>query len=261
MKALLVRVGIDSGLKTGHWLAPVNSNNEFAYVPILEEEPEEVVQECRRTYENFKAICKELGKPLPMNDNTCAHLDPDFSELTYGDIDCVDATDGNNHRGKPLLKLDGGDLLVFFAGLDPGRWLDRNVPLVQAIVGLYVLKQKPVSATDKTYFDAIRDNNAHTRRKEYGAKDIIAFAKPAPLSGRLEKCIPIGEYDNKHYYLKQNLFEEWGGFLGRNGSPLKEVHLQRTPLLSFCDPEKFYKWFKSYKYKDGSYIKLQERNN
>jgi len=263
MKALLVRVGIDLTSEKkggGHWLAPVNpGTNEFVYVPIPE--TEEVIPEYRTGYEGFFEPSERLGKRLENRFiNRASHLDPDFSELTYGDIDCIDATDGNNHRGKSLLKLGEDDRLVFFAGLDPGRRPDRNVPLVQAIIGLYVIKESPKRATEIPNIEKYLGKNAHLRRDPKD-KDIIVFAKPAPLSGRLEKCIPIAELNNGHYYLKENLFKEWGGFLDKDDAPLKNVHLQRTPLLQFRDPEKFNKWFNSYKYYDGSRIKLVQSNN
>lgn len=244
MKALLVRVGIDSGQENGNWNAPMNPNtNEFAYVPILESPSNQIELEYRTGYEEFFEPCERLGKPLDKEfASETSHVDPDFSELTYGDID---ETDGRNHRGKPLLKLEENDLLVFFAGLDPGRY-DAQVELVQAIIGLYVIKEKPMRATDIPNIDSIRHKNAHTRRTPE-KKDIIVFAKPAPLSGRLERCIPISERrSNNNYYLKQNLFEEWGGFLDRYDIPVKEIRLQRTPLFRFKNADKFYYgWFRN----------------
>jgi hypothetical protein len=240
MKALLVRVGIDK--KSGEWNAPVHpSTNEFVYVPIPEGEGKEVYPEYKRTYEEFKKPCEKLGSPLPpkvIEEYTSVHLDPDFCSLTYGDID---ETNGKNHRGRPLLNLQEDDLLVFYAGLDPGRWKDTTIELVYAIIGLYVIKEKPRRATEIPNIDKYRDKNAHTRR-DYNEADIIVSAKPAPLSGRLERCIPIGERrSNGHYYLKQCLFDEWGGFLHKN-----ILWLQRSPTLPrFSNPEKFYKWFKN----------------
>ncbi len=168
MKALLVRVGIDSGPKNGGWLAPVNPDtNEFAYVPILESPNSQIEPEYRTGYEGFFEPCKRLGKRLDKKfTSETSHLDPDFSELTYGDIDDID---GRNHRGKPLLTLRENDLLVFFAGLDPGGWKGEKVELVQAIIGLYVIEKTPMRATEIPNIDKCRGKNAHTEtnpRKE-----------------------------------------------------------------------------------------------
>ncbi len=235
MKALLVRVGIDLSVESGHWNAPVNSENEFAYVPILQ--TEEVIPEYRIGYEGFFEPCERLGKRLDKKfASKTPHLDPDFCYLTYGDID---EPNGTKHKGRPLLDLYENDLLVFYASLDPGRWKNAKLELVYAIIGLYVIEKKPMRATDIPNIDSIRHKNAHLRR-DYKKKDIIVFAKPAPLSGRLEKCIRIGECKNGRYWLQQNLFDEWGGFLHRN-----RLYLQRMPVLtSFDNAEKFYKWFK-----------------
>lgn len=236
-RAVLVRVGID--LTSGGWIAPVNpSSGEFAYVPIPENEGKAVVPGYERTYDEFKKPCEKLGCPIPFNVTkkfTSVHLDPDFSSLTYGDIDEIG---GKRHRGKPLLQLQEDDLLVFYAGLDHSRKKLR-LELVYAIIGLYVIKDRPRRATDIPDIEKFRDKNAHTRR-DYKKADIIVSAKPPPLSGRLEKCIPIGERkSNGHYYLNQSLFDEWGGFSHRS-----RLWLQRSPVLpSFDNAEKFYDWF------------------
>jgi hypothetical protein len=258
MKALLVRVGIDLSKPSGQWNAPVNPEmKEFAYVPILETYKEEVIPEYKRTYKQFRAICKKLGNPLPpkfMN-NTYAHLDPDFSKRTYGDICGKDICGKVNYRGKPLLELEENDILVFYASLDPGRWKGQKLDLMYAIIGLYVVDKKPQKATDVILMGMERDNNAHTRRR-YNEADIIVTAKPEPLSGRLEKCIPIGECKNGRYWLQQNLFDKWGGFLRSNDLPVSKLYIQRSPtLFRFKNADKFYEWFKSHK------IQLVASNN
>ena len=103
MKALLVRVGIDSGPKSGGWNAPVNPDTgEFAYVPIIEDEREgEKKIRCgyETSYDQFKDTCQNLGVKLPEKlYGKCAHLDPDFRYLTYGD------------EGKKGVQLDNQNL-------------------------------------------------------------------------------------------------------------------------------------------------------
>jgi hypothetical protein len=225
MKALLVRVGIDSSKKSGGWNAPVDPvTYEFAYVPILEQG--EVIPEYKRTYEQFKAICKKLGNPLPpkfMNKYTYAHLDPDFSYLTYGD---------ERKRGKRIRELEEDDIVAFYAGL---RSTEPERNLIYALIGLYVV-DKIISA--KLISEKDRDKNAHTR-KQPDKTDVIVFAKPG-LSGRLERCIPIGENRSKAYRVTCGLLGEWGGLCVKNG------FIQRSGTLPwFCNPEKFYKWFRN----------------
>lgn len=252
-KAVLIRVGIDS--TSGGWVAPVNSATmEFAYVPIPENEGK-VIPKFQISYEGFNKPCAKLSCPIPSTVTrkfNSIHLDPDFSCLTYGDID---EPNGRRHRGKPLLDLQEDDLLVFYASLDPGRWRDPNLELMYAIIGLYVIKESPRRATDMPDINKDRDKNAHTRR-DFTKADIIVCAKPAPLSGRLERCIPIGKRRrNGHYYLEQSLFDKWGGFARKSG-----LWLQRSAVLpSFNNAEKFYQWFR--KELDKRHISLKARNN
>lgn len=237
MKALLVRVGIDSSEKSGGWNAPVDPvTREFAYVPILERG--KVIPEYKRTYEQFETICKKFGNNhhLPtkfMNNNPPAHLDPDFSYLTYGD---------EGKRGERVWELEEDDIVAFYAGL---RSTESERNLIYALIGLYVVN-KIIQA--KLISEKDRDKNAHTR-KQPDETDVIVFAKSG-LSGRLERCIPIGECRSKAYRVTCGLLGEWGGLCVKNG------FIQRSGTLPwFCNPEKFYKWFRNQN------IRLVECNN
>jgi hypothetical protein len=113
MKGLLIRIGVDHAY--GCWNAPVDpTSNEFVYLPI----PERIGTtfhpdlECR--YSEFmpavEKFCMDrgvsaqddLGFP-PALMNHPVHLDPDFSELTYGD-------DGGR-RGTGIKAMTEGVLL------------------------------------------------------------------------------------------------------------------------------------------------------
>jgi hypothetical protein len=237
MNAYLVRVGIDITEESGHFNAPVDLETmEFAYVPI--KESKEMLLECKRTFVEFISPCEKLGVELPSPLlNMHAHIDPDFSKLTYGDIDGKDPNTGKlNRRGRPLRKLQENDILVFYAGLKPIKYLSNDQDkLTYAIIGLYVIKERPISAHEFVR-RGLRDDNAHTRC-QYSEADIIIVAKPKQ-SGRLEKCIPIGKYCNKAYRVTKKLLDEWGGLYVNDG------YIQRSARLpKFKDPERFYKWF------------------
>lgn len=263
MKGLLVRVGIDCTLVSGGWRAPVNpKSNEFAYVPILESENRQIEPKYRRSYDEFIEPCKRLGKCLPPRfTSETPHLDPDFSKLTYGDIDVIDdvtpiGSGKNNHRGKPILDLGEDDILVFYAGLDPiGVQTSGRGNLIYAIIGLFVLATKPQRATEFIKEDN-RDNYAHTRGK-YNKTDILVSAKPGEeVSGRLERCIQIGGWRDNAYRVEKGLLNEWGDISAKNG------YIQRSVRLpSFRNAERFYEWFLK-KIKDEKQpIKLVQRNN
>jgi hypothetical protein len=233
VKGLLVRVGIDN--QYGQWNAPVDpSTGEFVYVTIPED-PVEIRAKLARRYDEFGKTLEEFGRPLPRRlAGNFTHLDPDFDHLTYGDT---------WPRSKPIIGMERGDFLAFYAGLGPTAPTRDN--LVYAIIGFYlvdeVVRVKDVPATRW-------HENAHTRR-EGGEDDVVVRAQPK-VSGRLTRCIPIGEYRDKSYRVRKDLLQEWGG-LG-----VKDGFIQRSGALpAFTDPKRFYAWFKRQK------PELVRRNN
>src|SRR5205823_5569491 len=133
VKALLVRVGIDSS-DDGHWNAPVDSaSRNFIYVPIAETKP--LRNGLQRFYDELRPALTALRQSLPAHlVRRPMHLDPDFAHLTYGD---------QGRRAKRIQELDRGDLLVFYASL---RDIESG-NLVYALIGLMVI-DKIVRAVD-----------------------------------------------------------------------------------------------------------------
>jgi hypothetical protein len=232
MNALLVRVGADQSEGGGYFNGPMDSRTgEFAYVPIPE--TGDVRPELTKLYSLVTPSLKPFGISLP---NTLAngvmHLDPDFANLTYGD---------QGQRARQVqAKLTRGDLIVFYAGL---RDIQPSLRLVYSIIGLYVI-DAIVSAAS---VPSIRwDENAHTRRMlPPGANDIVVRAQPG-VSGRLEKCLPIGSFrvptaqpdKRASYRVERTLLDIWGGLSIADG------FLQRSARLpQFTEPAKFYAWF------------------
>lgn len=221
MKGLLVRVGIDS--TDGGWNAPVRLlTGEFAYITITETKP--LRQGMERSYSEFIPTVEKFGEKLPpklIGLNT--HLDPDFAYLTYGD---------QGQRGKRICSLlKPGDFLVFFASL---RRVDGPArPLIYAIIGFYLIKE---IVTAESVPELFWPDNAHTRRTPTTG-DIVVRADPK-LSGRLGRCIPIGEWRDGVYRVQKSLLEAWGGL------DIKDGYIHRSARLpAFCNAEKFYRWF------------------
>ena len=82
MKAMLLRVGIDTG--TDGALAPIFSDGSFEYIPISEGNKDSSEH---RTYQNTVG---RSGKPLSMYlperiKHFKMHFDPEFDTFTYGD--------------------------------------------------------------------------------------------------------------------------------------------------------------------------------
>ena len=231
MNAYLVRVGIDSTERSGGFNAPMNfETKEFVYVPIIEDR--KPLGNLNRTFQEFEDPCRRLGQCLPrrlLEKN--AHLDPDFSELTYGDVSGRDICTGKcNYRGRPLTNVQENDILVFYAGL---REIHHG-GIIDAIIGLYVV-QESVSAREFAKGGS-SDGNAHTRC-QYNDADLVITAKRA-ISGRLDKCIPIGKYRVNAHRVEKDILDDWGHLDVYDG------YIQRSARLpKFKDPERFYKWF------------------
>jgi hypothetical protein len=221
VNGLLVRVGIDA--TDGRWNAPMLlATGEFAYVPITEIKP--LRKGLARHFDEFAQVVARFGERLPSHlGGQPTHLDPDFAHLTYGD---------QGQRGRCIRSfLAPGDLLVFFAALRPVDSPPR--PLVYALIGLYVIAEiVPAKSVPPSRWE----ENAHTRRVP-GETDIVVCAQPG-LSGRLQRCLPIGQWRDGAYRVRRNLLAAWGGLDVRDG------FIQRSARLpAFCDAERFYRWF------------------
>lgn len=246
MKSLLVRVGVDKSY--GRWNAPVDAaSGRFVYVPIPESVGLPFYPNLERRYDEvlpaLDQFCQKYKCDLhadlrfPRDLMQCAmHLDPDFAELTYGDEGA--------RRGAGMVGMDEGDLLVFYAGLRPIDPSQHN--LIYALVGLYVVSEV-VSVQD-----VVPDRwgqNAHTRKSKRGETDIVVRARPV-VSGRLVRCIPIGEYRDRSYRVRHDVLDAWGGL------SVKDGFIQRSIVPpSFTDPMRFHDWFLRQK------VPLISRNN
>jgi hypothetical protein len=224
MNGLLVRVGIDS--TSGGWNAPVDPRTgRFVYVPIPEE-PLLVRKGLFQDYDEVIPALQDFGIQLPGHlHGQPMHLDPDFEYLTFGD---------RHPRDIPLRSLHPGDFLVFYAGMRSIHPEDRN--LVYAIIGFYEVEEvlSVASVPPDRWIE-----NAHSRRNG-NPRDTIVRAR-AGHSGRLRRCLPIGEYRWGAYRVRTDLLASWGGLTVRDG------YLQRSGKLpAFRDPERFLAWLASF---------------
>jgi hypothetical protein len=234
MRATLVRVGIDQAY--GRWNGPVDpETNDFVYVPIPEGARAPQHPALATTYRTVaRALAmfssKRPGIPvqfvnLPQDlTDTATHLDPDFEQLTYGD--------NGERRGKAITTFEKGDVIVFYAGLRPVTPCPHR--LVYALVGFYQV----ASVSRVSDFPASRWNeNAHLRRVHTRPTDVVVHAEAAS-SGRLRRCIPIGEFRSGAYRVRRDLLDAWGGLSCKDG------FIQRSAVPPrFNDPQRFVKWF------------------
>ena len=245
-RGYLVRVGIDS--KYGKWNAPMDPvTNEFVYIPIPEDEKFSIrkgmkiefntfnkdLNRFRRKLKDVSHVYFELPKDLKFSH---AHLDPDIRYLAYGD--------NGRRRGAGVSTLEKGDFVVFYSALKPVKQCIHK--LVYALVGILVVEKihKAVERAKEDYY-----KNAHTRKDKFGEADIIVTGQK-DVSGRFEKCIPIGEWRDRAYRVRKDLLDEWGGLSVTNGF----IQLSAVPP-EFIDAEKFSKWLNKKK------INLLNKNN
>ena len=226
MNSLLVRVGADLSRGGGLWNGPMDSKtSDFVYVAIPESKS--VHPGLEKPFSALGPAIERFGVRLPAHlSELHMHLDPDFTYLTYGD---------QGERAKQLGEhLGPGDLIVFYAGLADIR---ATSGLVYAVIGLLVVDSLRLAA-DVPPLD--RDVNAHSRRiLAPGAQDIIVAGRPG-VSGRLRRCIPIGEYRDRAYRVRRNLLDEWGGL------SVKDGYLQRSARLPrFLNAGRFLRWLEA----------------
>jgi hypothetical protein len=236
VRAALVRVGID--LAYGGWNAPVDPRtNEFVYVPIPEgpERPQRpalttTYASVEPSLRRFAASRPDVPSPLVSLPRALArvrtHLDPDFDELTYGD-------DGER-RGRAIASFERGDLIAFYAGLRPVAPCPHR--LLYALVGLY---RVAAVARAATFPPARWHENAHLRRVAVRPTDVIVHADPCG-SGRLRRCLPVGEFREGAYRVRRDLLDLWGGLSCKDGF----VQRSAVPPL-FRDPSRFVAWLEA----------------
>jgi hypothetical protein len=180
MKAMLLRIGIDKG--TDGTLGPIFKDGTFEYIPISEGDPKSKEE---RTYKNTLGRSgKRLSTYLPKKiENRTMHFDPEFKTFTYGD-----PTSKRNY----LIKLEKGDMLVFYAGLSPYQNNKQKTGLyiigyftVQEMLDFNQLTKKQIKECHKKYY-----NNAHIKRNS-GTEDLVIIVGKKVMSRLLDKAVLI----------------------------------------------------------------------
>lgn len=228
-----MRVGIDQTF--GEYNAPINPNtNDYMYLPIPQGK-DDFKSGMRTSYDDLLPYFASWGQkngaeiefPQNLNNKSC-HLDPDFDFSTYGD----QATG----RGLRVGDIKGGDFLAFFASFKPIIKCDHK--LIYALYGIMVV-DKVLRVADVPENESHK--NAHTRVSNTNKDHWVVFANPS-LSGRFNRAIPIGEFRNGSYRVKNEILDAWGDI------GVKDGFIQRSVCPPwFTKPEKFLKWLESQK--------------
>jgi hypothetical protein len=183
MKALLIRVGIDSG--AGGGLAPVFPDGSFEYIPI----PEDANSvESRRycTEEGRSGILFSEFVPKKYRRRKL-HYDPEFQTNTYGD-----------YKVKRMNIVEKGDIIAFYAGLVTMEgygvgWVKTKE------TGLYLIGKIVVSDILHVNHSISKDEvlsrklnlNAHFKR--HNDSNYYICKGFSTKSGLLDKAVPISK--------------------------------------------------------------------
>jgi hypothetical protein len=225
MKALLIRVGFDTGW--GGILAPIFKDGGFFYFPVPEESKDLVrLKNEKRSYLEIKGSeylpKDELivnGKKMKITECKI-HYDPEFETFTYGDHT-------KKGRGGAVKKLEEGDYIIFSEGFIPHSeeiYKDKTLKSIRkaqskkdkqiCIIGYFKVdickKYEDVSECEKNIFK----NNAHMKRCP--PDDDLILIKGNPNDSRLLKkafCISkVGFKKNRSkHYVSSDEFQKLTG--------------------------------------------------
>ncbi|MGD0507897.1 MAG: hypothetical protein ABSA27_08880 [Terriglobales bacterium] len=216
MRVVLLRIGIDSG--AGEMQGPLFEDGSFELVPIPDGFHK--LGENRETYGNTKCrsgrfLVDYFPEGMRANyKNSPIHSDPEFETFTYGD-----PTKGAK-RG--LRNLDEGDLLVFYAGLEP--WPQRGERNLYIVGYFNVCWAGLATELSETELNARFHNNFHVKHKDalQDQRNRLVLVQGDQSSKLLKKAVPISAMgkDKAGKPLKvlsedaQTCFSDFGGRIG-----------------------------------------------
>ena len=168
-KALLIRVGADSG--NSKILSPVfpQKDNEFVFLPLGDNSDGIKINSTTKVYN--KELLPYLGEDVP---NSWLHLDPYFNEeekiYTYGDRTHSDSFNSIPQKQK-LLQLENGDYLFFC-----GTFLEMDKEDYKICNRNEIIKKQKIKQKHLYLFGYFKVKEVHTINSEtpMGKKDEIA---------------------------------------------------------------------------------------
>jgi hypothetical protein len=222
MKIALLRVGIDTGAGGIH--GPLFRDGSFEYVPI----PDGFGVD-ERTYHNFvgshgKALIEYFPYHLKARmTHQSLHFDPEFITFTYGDPTPPKAG---------LRNLNGGDLLVFYCGLE--GWDFESAPALYVFGYFEVLDAGFAINYSDLQLTRLFSENFHVRHYKIfqSQKDRLVLVKGTQNSRLLRKPfrISIMGKDRSGKPLKvlspemRRIFGDFNGKISIQRSPTRWVN-------------------------------------
>jgi hypothetical protein len=182
-----VAVNVAANTNQPGFRGPLRADGAFVYVPIPESEP------TTRQAPTYADLDLPIDVPAEIRD-TPVHLDPAFAEYPC----CEGYTYGDPHgvKARPLLDLEAGDRVYFYATLDaPEDPVDWMTPDWGAyLLGEFTLARDPLTGDEYAALpedeQAAFAGNAHLRRDPFDAAVMLAgtddsrlYETAVPLSG------------------------------------------------------------------------------
>jgi hypothetical protein len=223
MKAVLLRVGIDSGCGGIQSLLFPDGSFEFVCIPDNK----------RGSAHRYETVIRKNGRPhsayFPARKHMAIaeqhiHLDPEFDTFTYGDPTSPE---------RSLQKLERGDYLIFYCGLqewdEETGWQAIESPAICS-VGYFVVELAGTAADfSKTKLKREFRTNFHVRYRSVLEKerDDLVLVKGGPESRLLTKAHRLSSVGKDRYWnplkvLSPEMRKLFGMFDGR-------VSMQRSP--------------------------------
>ena len=220
MQVVLLRVGIDTG--SGGIHGPLFRDGSFEYIPIPDRFGGRGVDE--RTYGNTASRTGQwLVSYFPERfrtkmDDQAIHFDPEFETFTYGDPTRLKSS---------LRRLDDGDVLVFYAGLE--GWGFHCEPAIYIVGYFQVAKAGLAESFSRRELTEVFGNNFHVRHRAVfeDQRDRLVLVKGAAGSRLLRKARRISSVgQNRSGGLLHRLSPEMQQVFGDFGG---HTSIQRSP--------------------------------
>jgi len=184
MQVVLLRVGIDTG--TGGIHGPLFKNGSFEYIPIPDGWGVD-----SRTYGNTKGRRgRALVDYFPVSrrakmSKQAIHFDPEFATYTYGDPTVPKSS---------LRKLAGGDLLVFYGGLE--GWGFECEPALYIIGYFEVSRAGLAPSFANQELRRLFGKNFHVKHRTILAdqRERLVLVKGGSSSTLLQEAVRISSY-------------------------------------------------------------------
>ncbi|MDZ7701373.1 MAG: hypothetical protein U5J98_04515 [Halobacteriales archaeon] len=187
-----VAVNVGANTNEPGFRGPIYPDGSFEFVPIPEDAP------TREPVPTYGELPLSIDIPEALRD-TPTHFDPEFAG--FGPGDAYTYGDPYGVKARPLLDLDAGDRVYFYATLDPAGEGAREPWLVDGwgayLVGRFVLARDPIPGEAYPELppaeQAAFATNAHVKRDPFDAA-VLLEGDPEG-SGLLDRAVPLSAPD------------------------------------------------------------------